>query len=88
MNFIRKSVCISVAQVEYILPFMPYSMVRVASFGQILFFSTLERGAFLHTFLQLYTKYTLLIGSFTKKNIFLAYFQKISIIFQIMAKNS
>ena len=48
----------------------PYSMVRVASFGQILFFSTLERGAFLHTFLQLYTKYTLIIGSFTKKYIF------------------
>ena len=49
---------------------MPYSMVRVASFGQILVFSTLERGAFLHTFLQLYTKYTLIIGSFTKKYIF------------------
>ena len=49
---------------------MPNSMVRVASFGQILFFSTLERGAFLHTFLQLYTKYTLIIGSFTKKYIF------------------
>ena len=45
-------------------------MVRVASSGQILFFSTLERGAFLHTFLQLYTKYTLIIGSFTKKYIF------------------
>ena len=50
--------------------FMPYSLVRVASFSQILFFSTLDRGAFLHTFLQLYTKYTLIIGSFTKKYIF------------------
>ena len=44
-------------------------------------------GAFLHTLLQFCKKWTLTIGYFTTKKM-LACFQKIYIIFQILAKNS
>ena len=45
-------------------------MVKVPSFCDIEFFSTLAMGAFLYTLLQFYTKWTLMIGYFTKFNIF------------------
>jgi hypothetical protein len=49
---------------------MPHSMVKVASFCQIEFFKTLVMGAFLHILLQFCAKWTLIVGSFTKYNIF------------------
>ena len=66
---------------------LPHSKVKVVSCGQIAFFSNSTIGLFLQVLLQLGNKWTPIYIYSTKK-VVLASFWKISIVFQILYKNS